>query len=326
MQLRYLSMLGTMFGLASFASASFEMMLIPDNVTNTIRRYDPQNNVSLGAYGTVSTRTDVALMNSTTSVSRLFSNSRFYGHDISTGEALYNSPSGFATNTNLLTRNGAVVYGALNTFKSYNFSTNTSSTIATFSSDIDICTIADGQDGFFYGYGRTISTGNLVALSVNTNTLVTTSNTFTTITSADRFMGTPALHISVTGSHLMSFVTRDVAGNNRVRTMAISGGTSSSLSAISITGFVAGSTSKINCLRSHDGFYVVGQDTAGTSMRIQAWDSANTPAMIGDQLITGYSVSASGHWAGAIVLAPEPGSMVALTLGIGALIGRRKSR
>jgi len=105
-----------------------------------------------------------------------------------------------------------------------------------------------------------------------------------------------------------------------------SGGSITSLSSSSGLNALVSATANtpIAAVSGHQGFYLVGRDTGGTLTRIIQYDSDNVPSIQGSYTTSVFTTPTDRNWTMANVVAPEPGTMITLGVGLAALIRAKK--
>lgn len=306
--------------LCSSAMASYELMLLPTASGPRVQRYDPENGVALGTFGQFGGAPSLAYVstdqsgnvhvsnNSTTLTYNYSTGSQVQARDFPAGRSRI-SPSG---NTIFGTFSGSVDYGSTTAtnFFTINPVLTTVSAVVPYS---DSVVLVVGMN----------SAGTGVATRYNGASFSTQSSVFGaggitagSMGSAQSFMSGSILRTLIpfrtsSNVHSILVVSQDAAGYS-TGTSSISIGTS------------FGSSATLCILPSHIGYYVIGDDVTSASLTRIAHYTFN------GVLISNYTTTAvdvpTANWAGSIVLAPEPGSLAALTLGLLALGRRRNTR
>jgi hypothetical protein len=290
---------------AAIGHASFEMMLIADNTNGVIHRYDPVNRVYLGSFGQGSLL-PVASMALDQTNGRVFVKQDTFltAFNYATGEAL------FSTSTNA----GAIAYrenfGDLITSTSLGllrlgvsmsgfgitsvYSGAPASTQIT--SDGSSVFIANPANGTFVKYSGS---------STATTTVTTSSNAGLTGDTIAGMMTSQsgAFHFALSATDRRYYVTTSLANS------VVSGSASTLTTTTAITrghgeyGYYLGATATGFGIQK---FYENGDN-------FQNFTQVALPSQIG-------SINSA-----VTVVAPEPGSMIALGIGVAALLRKRKA-
>ena len=312
--------------LASSAFASFDMLVIPNASGDRYDRYDPVNRVFLGSM----------FMNGANKVSANSSSPNgFYSYaggqtlmNNYTGERISN-PSfssahlqlGLSGGLNSQTSTGVINFGSLNSANILTFSASFAAPVGNFIAGstavnstqwLVTTTSATGLNAYLVNSTGTIAASalNLVPIAGLTSTGVGQSATFTRGTT--RYAAIPY---------------RDNSGDHRLLAVAIGSSSVTFSSNQSLSGFSTGNASTTLCaVAGHTGFFLVGADTPGTgATRITEFDSAPAFGVMNSYTTTSISAqSTNNQWRMSNIVAPEPGSMVALGLGMVAMLKRRR--
>jgi hypothetical protein len=309
------------------AHASFEMMLLP-GADGRIYRYDPINNITLGSYRTLSSMTMVTADLNGIAFSSHTGGFGFLSHDYSTGV-----PTGslFGLTASIASQlvNGSLY--VMTTTEVWKFNATTGALQGTYGSGgaTTFRTMANFANrmiviGTNAGGQITYQTFDMTTLaSSGTTTLATTVFAGSTMGKA------AALRNERTNANLAAYTYRDSSGNLTVGRFAINNdGTipmsttyTTALSGYSVTNFMPA------LMAGHNTVYAYGQDvTVGTDARIVTYE-LNTSLLAN----TSWTFAAGGGfrsfahpYQGAILVAPEPGTMIGLGLGLAAILKRRR--
>jgi hypothetical protein len=311
------------------ARASFEMMLLP-GADDRIYRYDPVNNISLGSYRTSGATTMVSADLGGRSVSVRTGGSAFFKHFYSTG-ILENSISGTTGSLAIeLVGNNLFVCTASSILK-YNITTG--ALIGNQSAGTGITyktmTFFNGKLCVFGVNSLNQTVSRIVDATTMSGTVVSTIGGIATAGSG--FGKAAALFNSGSGAGSAAFTYIDsTAGLSYVRVPMASDATLTNTSA-SFTSTTTYSTTRImpGFMAGHNSFYLYGQDaTVATNARLTTYDF-HTGFIIGPSItfVAGGGFGSSvTPYQGAILVAPEPGTMIGLGLGLAAILNRRRSR
>lgn len=315
---------------SAFACASFDLMLIPGNDGRTYR-YDPANNIQLGSYTSWSTNSRLI-----TAEAGGFA----YSSSVGTGVLAHN----FSNGQNMWsgTQAGTVVAMELADTRLFSLLSGGSFQISNkvTGASITTNTLATGNSwrsmskfGKYITFiGSSFGTSALVYQQFNTETgvlggLVTTSLIASNGTRIGKAAG---FRNSLTNTGLTSFSFVDSSGALILVSLASDAnglllGTTSGifLSNFSSTGFMPA------LVAGHSGFFAYGQDsTTATLARVRQFTIFSTPFGVGDNTFTAPSGAFNGStntYQVANVVAPEPGSLIALSLGICAVLRKRRA-
>jgi hypothetical protein len=307
--------------------ASFELMLLP-GADGRNYRYDPVNNISLGSYRTgVTAITNIAASTAGLSYGSISTGSAYFVHEYSTGNALQllNGPlQPLSTDISGNTLYALTAFGML---QRYDLTTG----------GIASTTLASGvtwRTGTVLGnryYAAGVNgTGNIVLQNINltTNAVSTAITTTLPVAGLTRLGKMAAFRNTSFASGEGMFVYQTSGGGfNTLRFDINADGsvptgtpTTSALLNFATTNFIPAT------MASHDGFKVVGQDSAVlTNYRINHYSfttgiltpQTDTFAATGGTR-TGYEL-----FQPALIVAPEPGTMIALGLGLAGIMRRR---
>jgi hypothetical protein len=310
----------------SSAFASFDMMLMP-SFTNRINRYDPANGVSLGGFNANSAR----LITIDQAQGRAFvydsANSRIRGYNYNSGESFGVSASisgvtsldyHAGSNRVFALNSGGLFFatpgsGALNSFVTLGSGTTWQTTVV--------------SGNVITAFGNS-GTGNIVYESYNCTTGASVGSGSTTgIVLASTAIGKPTFFASPNAPNgFYAFTYVNLTGGVTVGRSSVNAlGAAGLVTGFSLSGFASG-TVMPSAVPAHGGFFLVGQSaTTATDTLVRKMDNASTFTAEYTNTISGTTFTA-GPYQAANVVAPEPGSMIALGLGVAALVRKRRNR
>lgn len=313
---------------AATSNASFDMMYIPDTSGTSVHRYDPVNRVYLGAINSSG-----RLASGTSSTSRLAlseAGGSPYFVNGSTGEFQTSTTNAGAlgmlfraSGTELLTTSGT-------SLRRYDATSgaviNSQSVVGTMSFAQAFAEIGSGRIAVL-GY-----TASGLAVQTYSGTLGYLSETV--VVSATNVAASSAVssmaYVTLGGVNHLVFTYRNSSNQVTLARVSMSGGiTPGSVSSDTLTGY---STTTANTITSvmagHGGsFFVVGLGTTTTTSRIKqfyiAGGGLNT---IQDYTTTAFVAPSGNYWMGSNIVAPEPGTMLALGAGLAAIMRKRRKK
>lgn len=320
---------GLCVGSVVAAHASFELMLLP-GADGRIHRYDPVNNINLGSYRTFSTTTMVTADLNGTSYSSTNGNTQFYAHNYSTGLAS-GSVTGATSNIASLVVNGSLYVMTTSGVSKYNTITGS------FQGQV----LAGGTTTFraMTSYGNRMivlgynSTGAITSQTFDMTTLVSSVvNTYGTTATIGSNMGRAAsIRNEILNTSLVGFTYITNSGSLAFARIPVnSDGTITNLTLTQsfptqiITGNLLPSV-----LAGHNSVYLYGQDsTTATDARLIQYEMGTGLTQNTSTAFTapGLFRTGSHNFQAAILVAPEPGTMIGLGLGLAAILKRRRSR
>lgn len=311
------------------ALASFDMMIVPDGSGDGFRRFDPINRVSLGTVNAGTGRFVAA------TASRNFgyytNASGVMAIDNSTGERL--SIPTFSTVPTAWSRDGsrlAVSFGTSTSFYSPLanglFGTASGNFFNPAGFTFQGIAAASGNRWVIYGTSATgldvytvSSTGSIISSALGA---ILPANL-----SASSIGQGVVVTRSATGQETLALPYRDATGTHRLLyasfpSTGVFGGFSSQV----LSGYsLANSFTTLSAVSGHTGFFVVGGDLATpTSTRITEFDDVSAFIPVQSYATSSLSPVLGSRWTMSNVVAPEPGTMIALGAGIAALLRRKK--
>ncbi|MCC7103101.1 MAG: PEP-CTERM sorting domain-containing protein [Fimbriimonadaceae bacterium] len=300
--------------LAAGAQASFDLVLVADNsgnfagpTTSKIHRYDGDSGVYLGFIETgFSSINDLAVDSAANEV-YVASSNHITVYNIGTGAVNRNFSSGL-TNT-IRIANGQLYRAYGPSLYSVNKTTGTQALVKTWTSNIT--DFAFAQNGAYLLYNS--AANSLVGF--NSAGVQGTSYSAGSI-------GPNKGRVAFDGSLTNNFYLMGDQDANT--TTAFHSGALSAAGTFAVsTGFWSNSfvNSFVDIAGSHNGYYMYGKSNAGDKALYRMFSGI---AQGGDRFILTPQVTAPGQIA--VVLAPEPGTFIAVGVGVAALLKRRKRR
>ncbi|MBL8048475.1 MAG: PEP-CTERM sorting domain-containing protein [Chthonomonas sp.] len=315
---------------AASALASFDMMLLANGIDNRIHRYDPANNVALGSFPVNGSITDIAVNQSANTVYTLLPSGS------STGIAKYNYNTGAYLGATLLagsygnarkvqyTSNGELLVSYERDVVRYNADTGAQIGVPLFYSD---------RRFIFHGGSAYLSNGNFVLAGESDGTAWNNDYLMTfTPTGTQTGSVMSSLHQSV---HSYA----DIVSNQNSSALMVteqSGGSSVTFTRYNVNGSAIAATNislsiggtSITALGSewgHNNLAYCLFYNPGTQVTT-CYQLDTTLNLIGSgTTISALSGSANAYRGSAMILAPEPSSMLAVLAGLGLLARRRRS-
>lgn len=291
--------------------ASFDLMFIPSS-DGQIYRYDPENNIRLGSFGLSAAIYDMAIDPTTNKLAVIRANGSM-SYDSSTGALLGVGPAGGFGNARLTWNSG------LNRFDSFTGTSIDGLQVSPHNYTSGSSISVNSWNYMRVGSGaltlsRTATpTFNWFASGVGTPTS-TVSSGYTQVTYASPFLRT------VEGLNLVLTQTAGIAMVSRV----VNAGPSASLSLMFFNSSDFDLSQTVHMVNSHTGVYLMGKNATTSDWRIQTMGIYGTdPVLINSRVISGLAYTNARP---AIIIAPEPGTMVALGLGLATTLRRRKAK
>lgn len=298
--------------LVGVAQASFTLALVADNVGRCIHRYDLDSGVYLGKFGQFALGSAYTMgLDQARNKLYVYDSGNIKAFDYNTGEYIY-SISNFGTfgmgvfsNGDLLISNGTTV-------------SRINSTSGVLINTFNI------SAGGFQGYATSVAVDENDRVFIADSAIGTTANN----AKIDMFAGN-GTYIASSGFYSQRFNTyyqqmrarggRIIAGNDSLGGYSTFNYTNLSVSTIGTYSAFGGMTQTFGVGLGHGSLmYLTGQD-ASLNPLLQVTDSSSLA-----QSIPCPQIAANGIRQMAIVVAPEPGTIAALALGIAFLNRRRK--
>ena len=307
--------------------ASFELMLLP-GADGRNYRYDPVNNISLGSYRTgVTAITNIAASTAGLAYGSSSSGSAYFVHEYSTGNALQLLSGPNQPLSTDISGNTLYALTGFGTLQRYDLTTGGTITTTSLGSGVTWRT-GTVFGGRYYAAGVN-GTGNIVLQNINLTTNAVSTVITTTLPAAGltRLGKMAAFRNTSYASGEGMFVYQTSGGGFNTLRFDINTDGSFGTGTITETLTNFGTANFIPAtMASHDGFKVVGQDSAVlTNYRINHYSfttgiltpQTDTFAATGGTR-TGYAL-----FQPALIVAPEPGTMIALGLGLAGIMRRR---
>jgi len=308
--------------LAAFSHASFDLMLAPD-AAGGIQRLDPKTGASLGKFGgSLNYRYIEASYASKSALAVDSTSGRLYRLNYSTGESNYTG-AGVAPSWSSMSQDGDTVSYSWGS-QIYRYSASTGGFLSQSSTTLPsypqyYCGLNSSFGAAIYLNGSTLS-----CQGVNGTTGANIATPASTSLIATAFSGPVAVQTGGT-KYYVSTARAGTAWNIIRWFMAGDGSISGSLSQ-TISGFSTAAGDLVSITPAHTGFYLVGRDATNptTQTRISEFDDNGAFNQLNSYTMN--FQSPTGSFKPGIVLAPEPGTFLALGLGGLALIRRRRNR
>ena len=308
---------------AAVSQASFDLMLLPDQSSGRIVRFDPINQIQLGSVNVQTLARSVVANNSSAPFAYSSGNTGGIKFNYSTGERI--TSASFPNGALSLNHDGSRVYETIGADTVYRYNANLGF-LGNFSSLSMVNTMAVQQ----YTNDRVVliglnSAGDLIAANHDTIAHAQVGSTVMLVSAANLLAGS-----TVQGMELTTFnrgVLTYRASDNSTRLMYVAmdafGGVTGPLSSTTVAGYATATTASTMVLRGHAGFFVVGTNAAGTGTYITEYAIPFSSAT-GVYTLNGVTMPTTGRWRATNIVAPEPGTMVALGAGLVVLLRRRR--
>ncbi|MBL8049029.1 MAG: PEP-CTERM sorting domain-containing protein [Chthonomonas sp.] len=309
-------------GLAGVASASFDLMLLPDQNTGRVVRLDPVTGVSLGSFGPVglvgAARRYVSVMTPTRVAHTGATGTTVYDPNTGAAEAQRNIPN--VLTTGLSSGDGLLEVFSNSVFR-YDASLASHTSVGT-ALVTSVGMLAYSYNDFFVL--GTVGSGDLQARRF-TNMVggVSTPLLAASVFNVNTF-GT-GQGMVVGNSYSYRIVYQNPTGINQLLTLSVNLTTFSvttSTTALNNSSLFS-SAARLSIMPAHTGYYVVGDDATNPAQtRISYYSAEN---VIQSSFATSAVDVTSLQWSGGIILAPEPSSLGVFAVA-GAMLLRRRKR
>ncbi len=295
----------------NLAQASFDLMVIPTS-DGTINRYDPVNNIRLGSFGSGPAIKDLSINPLTKQLVALRGGTA----------ALYNLNTG--------DRLGVTQIDAFSNHTVWNSANSSMTVVVPYVSSTFLDSIVFNPFG--YQFSSPIGASLYNYLRVGSAGLGFTNSATPQLAYSPTGSGTPTLTSTfLTGITRMSPFQLGSSGYNY---MTAQNASSTTLYAVINPGASASigtanwSTTEFDLAQptfvvpSHDGLYIMGKSSTSADWRIIDLGLLGGAAIqYNSRVLTGLTYTPARP---AIILAPEPGTMIAIGLGIVAMVKRRR--
>lgn len=306
-----------------YGQASYDLMLIPD-ADGSVQRFDPISGASLGSFARGSAATAVDYSPTSGNAYIMADPGRIYTYNYSTGIRTF--AMGSSTNMEILVSDSTSTYGwtystGQNYLTRYNLTggrvdatlpagvTSVSRLLRTSTSRM--LAIGSNAAGDLVGF-TFVPTSNSIS-SETVTTLVASSALL-----AGQQIGQPARY---TGDNYTLLFRNNTNELRRLNVLINGSGVLyNALSNLVSSSIVAPSGINPNLVPAHDGYYALYPSAADPSLLSIAEFDGTTRLM--NIMDTSIKVR-TGSWSAAIVLAPEPASVAAVSLGLALLFKRR---
>lgn len=313
------------------AFSSFELVLVADTVKNTIHRFDGESGAYLGSFGKTKSSTwggsvtsmVIKQQSNEVVVNHGFILARYnYNTGALLGNVSLNTGSATITPTNMsLTRDGKSILVTNNTNQIFRFDAGTFAYQTTYSytAAMKIFSAAETETGVFVGQ-NTQTAGSVTMTRLTTSG---TMNSATTLTGSGGQMTTmPYNDISYwagTGSDWTRLGVCSATGGPNMSMQGMISATTLGTAYLTVPLGDVTLTTVQTVAQAHTGFYAGGKDASGNNMVYRLDNGYTSQGVFGQGII-------SSNVAMGSVIAPEPGTWVAMVAGIGALALRRRNR
>lgn len=320
-------------GVPLVAGASFDMMLIPSHNTNAVHRYDPINNISLGSFPTlVGNITSVAAVaGASGAVVNGGTGTQVINYDTGQRISSGSNPTGFcvldSTGNNWF--EGSVLgnrrRGTVNPLAV------TSGSITTGMTSGSSIVLSNPTNVILLGRN---SAGDIVLVGGNPFSTSPFPAATIAVAAADVLAASQPGQLAmftVAGNLKCGFVYRSIAsGTYRLITFSINadgtlpGTLSTNFTSLPSLFDTTNAATTVAVVAGHDGAFAVGVDSTGAGTRIVELGGSLGINTGNSYLNSNVTAPIGRRWHMANVVAPEPGTMAALGLGVAALLRGRK--
>ncbi|MBL8048477.1 MAG: PEP-CTERM sorting domain-containing protein [Chthonomonas sp.] len=305
--------------------ASYDLLYIGEGSGTRVHRFDPVSRVHLGSFSVSHSRFVAAHINSPYVMS-----------GTTTAIGVYNGASGEHVNTTnaygdfgTMTPTGTLLaFSSATTFREVTLPNGTVQIVSALSTISEARGIvAVGTNKWVVGRG---ASGDLI-LNCYSNSGATLLSSAVVLANASlpANVATAGMGVSVSSSGVTQlwFTLRTSAGDVQLRRYSLSGTSATLSDSTTLTGFStlnAGTTQAV--LGGHgNSAFVVGADAANPNLtRIMHLSANSTSTLtIANYTTSAFTVNSSTDWTAANVVAPEPGSILALGAGLFLVLRRR---
>lgn len=308
-------------GVSTLANASYELMLIP-SIDDRVYRYDPTNNIMLGSFSAYTPSWVVAQ----SSTSRAW-----VGNGVNEVVRPFNYSTGFATDINrtLISTSSAILSGSrliaseagfIRTFDTNTFLTGSVSIAAGMTNVQRITEISGGRYAVI-GFNATKDiVGYIANSSLSPLASIVTLVSAPSVDSTSQIGGATVLS---TGGDRVAFTYRANTDNHQVRTLTFSSTTIIGSSNLLTMVGEYDIDSVPTIAPTHEGFALVGADPTGLKTRVLTYASV-TSSIVGRVGSSDLNFRVGESLTVGMVVAPEPGTLAALGLGLAAILRKRR--
>ncbi|MBL8059603.1 MAG: PEP-CTERM sorting domain-containing protein [Chthonomonas sp.] len=300
--------------------ASFDLMYLPSISTSKVLRYDPVNRVSLGGF-VAPGAASVYYGGGQNGAVRLSSGPYAYNMYSGTNLGFLGSyPNGVANNGQPFIMSGSTLYDM-------NLPTGTLTggvSLTVTGSVLSAQRLSGGKIALF-----TFNSGaiNLAVYNSGGGLLSTTTNILTgaTLTSYSSAISI----INRNGQDVVAFSLKNSASafHSLIRGTINPSGVVATTSSVNLSQFSANYA--VGLAPAHAGYYVIGADgTVNTTGRFIAYDNDGAGFSYDNWTEAGLDLrnAQTSNYSVGMVLAPEPGEWLAMSMGVGALLLRRRRK
>jgi len=316
----------SLLGLALGASASYELLAIP-SADNTLRRIDPLSGNTLGSIALPPNTRSVQL-DRITGYGFALAGGWVHRFDYSTGERAGAWNLGTVADISLSPNGGTLLAmnGAnLRSFRTTDFSLLSNRSLpAVFGTPRSLTYMTSGilTVAEEYAFSATNNLGVPYTTDLATLGLIGVFGTAFGLGSAITVGKVAAVPLPG-GISRVVVPNRTSAGEMRVNTTRFNaaGDTVGSENFVP-SGFATGTGFAISAVASHGGFYLIGPGTGGGT-RVEEYEGSSLALLSARNY--GFAIP-TGYFGAASVVAPEPGTLLALGAGLASLVARRRRR
>ncbi|MCE9557445.1 MAG: PEP-CTERM sorting domain-containing protein [Armatimonadetes bacterium] len=314
---------------SALSFGSFDLMYLPDVSGTKVHRFDPVNRVYLGSISTPTARQVAASSASpyifvSNGITPLGLGALYEG---STGNYINSGTNGYASPSFSETGSDVWALGSTTTVRKNSLPTLNSAGQFSVTGYTEIFGLAPVGNNVAV-VGAATNGDILFSLYSTTGTSLATRVMSTAATvAANPCLRGMALSVALDGTAHLAFANRTNTGTVKLNSILVNGATLGSNFSFTLTGFSTASVGNASVMAAHNGtFYVAGADaTTPTLTRIQHWNLATVSITLADYTTNSLSVPSTVQWSGATFLAPEPGSMVGIGVGLLVLLRRRRA-
>ncbi len=325
MRFRFFAFVSYALCLSPCAFASFDMMLYPSQAIGRVNRYDPVNNINLGSFVSGG-NSRVISIDQGSNHAFVFdgANSRLKKLNYNTG--LLAAPNLSISNVTGIDYHAATdrLWGITSTSVFYWTQVSTSIVQPTDTPGVTwSSSFVNGN--IFTAIGRS-TTNELVSQSFNTTTGLSIGvfNSGIILASGSSIGKAASVPSFTFGQNYVVFSYADSAGVLRLGRFIVdtNGLLETFFGSQDLTGIFSRTSVMPAAVNGHESFFLVGQDSVtSTLLRSSQYDTAGPFIVMQSNTIT--TTFSSGAFQVANVVAPEPGTMIAIGLGLAALAKRR---